>query len=229
MSKYDSLFGKDTLIDVMNKNTREFNDVPNSTQFGIHLGISSSNFFGTDAHKIDSISQIQGYKLGNRFGLLFGGSLNYVIHKNLHIAIDMDYTMKGKKIYAKTDDIIETQILRINYLEMPILLKINFPTPSHFKPCVFFGPSISWLTSAESYYRLSKNGDVFDTSASIINAIKDKEYGIMFGFGGYEYVNDILSTFDVRFSIGLTTIDNSPSNQGIIKNWQFALIAGFYI
>jgi hypothetical protein len=228
MTHFDSLFEQDTTIDKLDQNTNLSNINKQKNKFGILFGICGSNFYGSGADKMNSDILSHNLNPGNRYGILIGASVNYAFNDIFNIGIDCYYDMKGKKATGSFDEVYYTQIYKFDYIEIPLLFRLNIPTSSVFKPNISFGPLISFLASAKSYYKLEYNGKVHDTSIAIDGSIKSSEYGIVLGIGGYENTDVGIVSLDARLSLGLSTIDNSSSN-AIIKNWQIALILGFYV
>lgn len=230
MKLYDSLFQQDTSTIADNpqikKNTLYKHDI-SPVHLGIIIGLGWSDFYGKDAAQMDCDARSNGLNPGSRFGMLIGGSYSYDINKLLTVGIDADYAMKGKKITGSTAyGLQQTQILKFNYLELPVILKVNIPTDAAFKPNVYFGPLVSLLLSAENYLKLEYNGSSRDTSVFLTD-VNSTEYGVVFGIGGYETTAEGDISLEGRCSLGLSTTDNSKPVSAIIKNWQIAIILGF--
>jgi hypothetical protein len=230
MKQYDSLFQQSTSAIVgntLNKKGTLYKHDSSSTHIGIKIGLGWSNFYGKDAEQMDQEARSIGVNPGSRFGVLFGGSFSYDISRFFTFGIDADYAMKGKKLTSTVFNVKQTQIFKFNYLELPVMFKVNIPNDGAFKPNLFFGPSVSLLVSAEDYFRLEYNGSSRDTSVSLTGVVNSTEYGVVFGIGGYEITDEGNISLEARCSLGLSSTDNSKPVSAIIKNWQIAIILGF--
>jgi hypothetical protein len=232
MKQYDSLFQQstsavsDTTVTMSDKKESPNKHDSTPVHLGIKIGLGWSNFYGSGADQMDRDARTAGFDPGSRFGMLFGGSYSHDMNTFFTFEIDADYAMKGKKITGSSNGVQETQIIKLNYLELPVMLKVNIPTRAPFKPDIFFGLSISTLLSAENYYKLEYEGNSRDTSISIEN-VNSPEFGLIFGIGGMETTAEGDISLEARYSLGLTTIDYSEPVSGVIKNWQIAIILGF--
>lgn len=152
----------------------------NLTGMGLKAGVNFGSFIGSDAGSPNT-----------RTGFTGGGFLTYTIVQQLSIQPELYYTMKGGKRFPNT---IDQENWDLNYLEIPLLLKFNFPTEGMVKPNIFAGPQLGFPLSA-SY----NDQDVMDY-------VKGTEFSLAFG-AGIEYKLRMVSlTFDARYVLGLTNI-----------------------
>ena len=188
---------------------------------GIKLGLNLANFGGSDADFMD------GKKM--RMGLAFGGFITYSFSDMWAFQPELLYTMKGAK-YESSGTIAgiawsDKSTIKVDYLEIPVLLKLMIPSQSAFKPSIFAGPALGIKMSAKIHDVLTVGGDETKTDEDITDA-KSTDFGLVFGAGfGYEVGKGAI-TFDARYDLGLSTIDNS-SSAGDIKNNVISFFVGY--
>jgi hypothetical protein len=117
------------------------------------------------------------------------------------------YTMKGS-----TREIDNVQLtFSVDYIEVPVLLKLIIPLKgSNIRPSVFAGPSVSFNTTAKTKIEVDGESEEED-----IDDVKSTEYGLVFGGGlGFMIGKNELG-FDIRYILGLSTLDDSDFNGDI--------------
>jgi hypothetical protein len=168
-------------------------------RFGLKSGLNISSFYGDDAGDLDS-----------KLGFVGGFFISYQ-SKNLFILQpEVSYTMKGATAKIESANFS----LSYDYIEIPILFKFEFPLTDNpnIKPAVFAGPFVAFKTKAK--VTLSVNGETEDAD---IKYVAPRDYGFQIGgalgvnLGKYEL------GFDVRYILGLTSVDTSV-NSFDIKN-----------
>ncbi|MBN1212906.1 MAG: PorT family protein [candidate division Zixibacteria bacterium] len=101
--------------------------------------------------------------------------------------------------------------LKMKYIEVPFLFKYNFQPEGKIQPALFLGPYAALknkarlLVDSASYAYLLDEDVKGDYEVDIKN-IKRMDFGFIFG-AGFDYVRDIgVFSFDIRYSLGLTSI-----------------------
>ena len=186
------------------------------TGMGLKAGVNFGSFVGSDAGSPNT-----------RVGFSGGGFLTYTVAREFSIQPELYFTMKGGKRLPNT---IDQENWDLNYLEIPLLFKFNFPTESMVSPSVFAGPQLGFPLSA-SY----NDQDVMDY-------VKGTEFSLAFGAGLEYKLRKVSLTFDARYVLGLTKIISatdfntfyglSPTDQGYlaadpkIRNSNIIVMAG---
>jgi len=184
---------------------------------GLKAGLNIANLRGDDMEDWDS-----------KMGFSAGGFITYSINDMFAIQPEVLFTMKG----AKYEEEILGETLKattsLNYLEIPVLAKLSMPTQGSVKPNLFVGPSLAILLSAKGkveYAGESEEVDIKDDTKSI-------DLGLVFG-GGVDFdlgPDKGKLTADVRYTLGLTSIDESPEEVGgpyDVKNGVISLMVGY--
>jgi hypothetical protein len=182
-------------------------------QAGLKAGLNIANLSGDDAGSPDS-----------KTGFAFGGFFMYQFSPMFAIQPEAYYTMKGATekmdFQGTTVDLTYT----LDYIEIPVLFKFLIPVQgSGVRPAIFAGPFLGINTTAKVKAEVddqSQEEDIEDT--------KSTEFGLQFGGGlGFPVGNGELGV-DIRYILGLSTIDDSAENfdvkNGVIN---FNLYYGF--
>ena len=172
-------------------------------QAGLKAGVNISNLSGDDAGSPDS-----------KTGFAFGGFFMYQFSPMFAIQPEAYYTMKGATekmdFQGTTVDLTYT----LDYIEIPVLFKFLIPIQgSGVKPAIFAGPFLGINTTAKvkaEFDGQSQEEDLTDT--------KSTEFGLQFGGGiGFPVGKGELGV-DIRYILGLSTIDDSAEEADVKNN-----------
>jgi hypothetical protein len=175
---------------------------------GFHVGAKA----GANMTKIDGQSFQNGYELGYQLG----GFVEIDFSKNIGIQPELLFSQTNTKVASEFNDIYENigkavtgDNVKLNYLSIPVLLRINAGKLLTFH----VGPQFSILMNADE--NLLENGE---------NAFKKGDFAAVLG----AQVNlGSLRVFG-RYNIGLSDI-NDIDNKDNWKNQQIQLGVGFKI
>jgi hypothetical protein len=157
--------------------------------FGIKGGLNLANTNGED--------------VDYRAGLSVGAFVSIPAGPMLALQPEALFSQKGEKIGGEKST--------INYLEVPVLLKLSPSLPGDMvRPIFFAGPSLGLLLSA-------KSGDV-----DFKNVMKSSDFGLIFG-GGVEFGK---LSLDARYNLGLSAI-NKEALANDIKNRAITVMVGY--
>ena len=182
-------------------------------QLGVKAGLNLANLSGDDISDTDA-----------RTG--FAGGLFFMYQFNDMFAIQPEayYTMKGATDKGTIEGFTYEAEMKLDYIEIPLLLKFLIPIKdSGVRPSIFAGPSIGFNMSAKS--KIEAGGQTFEED---IEDVASTDFGLVFGGGiGFPVGNGELG-LDIRYILGLSTIDDS-AEKADIKNSviNFNLYYGF--
>jgi len=166
------------------------------TAKGLKVGLNIANFGGSDAENNSSV-----------MGFTVGGFVVWSLSDNLGIRPEILYSKKGSEL--EVDD--ETSLFpfkaafNLSYLEIPILFQYTIPTKGSFKPNIFIGPSLNIVLDSKIDLDVLGIGVEMD-----YDDIKTTDFGLVFGVGAVW--NDKF-TIDARYSLGLTSIDDTAKDE----------------
>lgn len=129
------------------------------------------------------------------------------------------YTVKGFK--AGDDPVTWTQ--KLQYLEVPILVKYSLPTFGIVKPNVFVGPSFALRLGAKQ----TLSDSVSSASVDNKSEFSDKDVAVVFGAGATISTGPIDVVFDIRYSLGIWKLDR-PEKMAVY-NRGICLMAGIVL
>ncbi len=178
--------------------------------FGAKVGVNFANLNGSDAGSTSS-----------RTGLVIGAYANIGVADIISIQPEVLYSMKGASQSLSVGGSTYTATVKLNYLDIPVLLKVNVPLSggSSIRPSLFAGPSLGILLSSKTKVEGGGVSQESDTKSDT----KSTDFGIVvgaglgFGFAGHE------AGIDARYQQGLTSLDKSTSSKADVKNTLFGI------
>lgn len=181
------------------------------TEKGLGIGLNLSGLHGT------TVSQEASRKLG----FTIGGFITYSLSNSFAIQPEIYYAMRGAKMkehyYGATSI---SYSVNLSYLEIPILARLRFSTQGKIIPQVFGGPFFSITLSGK------EKGDGWENN---IQDLRGYDYGLVFGGGIIFPLGQRNLRVDIRYNVGLATIDanENPKFRESIKNNSFSILFGY--
>jgi len=182
--------------------------VPQASAQGIKLGVKGGvNFADVGG---DDVSNTK-----NKTGFIAGGFAEFMIGSMFAVQPEVLYSQKGFKI----DDPDVDGKLKLDYIEVPVLLKINVPIEgSKVHPSFYAGPAVSFKSSCKLQGEESGVSFDIDCDSPLIFdligeelPIKSTDFGVVFGGGISFDVGGAEVGVDVRYNLGLTKfVDTDP-------------------
>jgi opacity protein-like surface antigen len=169
-------------------------------------------------------------------GFTGGVGLNYSLSGDNFLSVQPEllYSQKGFSAEGGIIGVNYEGDYKLNYLELPLLVKIGFGTES-IAAYVNAGPSVAYLLDGRVNGRVSAFGIGTDYEEKLeftdnpsignINEIEANriEFGLNFGGGiGFNFAENSTLFFDIRYNLGLTDYDKNQDS----KNRVIALTAG---
>lgn len=179
---------------------------------GFKAGLNIANVHGDDIPD----------ECGTIMGLCAGGFITYSINEMFAIQPELLYTMKGSKCEDELPALGNVEMtFSLNYLEIPVLAKLTIPTQGSVKPNLFVGPALGINLSAKLKVEAFGESEEED-----IEDVKSTDFGVVFG-GGVDFgLGQGKITFDARYTLGLTTTDESEE-EADMKNNVISLMVGY--
>ncbi|RJP77510.1 MAG: PorT family protein [Candidatus Zixiibacteriota bacterium] len=190
--------------------------------FGIKVGISLSDFTGDDADAIFDNDELTNLDETTVVGFIHGAYATFTVAGILDIQPEVLFVKKGSETQG---DLLNgtgttTNTVRLRYLEVPILLKLAFlDVDQPVRPFIFAGPYGAFLLDSEAEVETP-----LGTASVELEEAKDFDWGVTAGAG----INFILAGLDLslegRWTMGLTTIDDSDEELDIMNSTISALL-----
>jgi hypothetical protein len=195
--------------------------------FGAKAGFGLSNLTGTPGYW----ESYKDYKTGFNGGLV----LLYEFSDQLALQPELLYSQRGVQSNLYEGIILVDVTASFDYVELPVLVRYQFPLQGKFKPHVFAGPSISYNLNSELEFKAS----VVSVSADIGSVTQVSDFGLVAGGGfGYDTGRGVV-TLDARVYYGFTNVlltgdfeingSTHTIEEDDFKTYSFVFLLGFII
>ncbi len=153
--------------------------------YGVKGGLNFADLTGTDS---------EGFK--NKTGMIAGVYAKLSFSPRVAIQPEILYTQKGSR---GTEGGLLSMTFKMDYIEIPVLLRLTVPLEGQVEPFVYGGPSFAFITKAEIEFQAQG-------ISATLNMANEKSSDIVFLFGGGLELDagavDVF--FDLRYSLGLS-------------------------
>jgi len=176
---------------------------------GLKAGVSIANFSGSDVSATND-------KTGLSAGVFWGIDVS----NQIRIQPELLYTMRG----AKGDTAGITGQINLDYIEVPVLIKWMLPTKGTVDPSLFAGlaPALNIRAKAKGLSG-GLTGEI-----DIKDEVKDVDFSAVFG-GGFDFAaGNGNFGFDVRYAMGLSSIDDTGFDLDV-KNEAWTVMLAYTI
>jgi len=176
------------------------------TKTGLRVGGTFMTFGGEDAPS----------NLDRRTGWLVGGFVVFDVAGPLALQPELNYVQKG------AEDADGSTTTKLNYIELPILLKVQTPSAGPVSPSLMLGPTAALNIKAEQ--------ETGSSTTDISDDIRTGELGLAFGVGLDAALGVGTLLVDVRYGIGVTSLDDDDDvgeTDVSFRNQGFMVTAGY--
>lgn len=181
----------------------------------------------------------EGFKTATRTRFIAGGLLTYNFIPLLGIQFEPAYVQKGATVnFLFVENSLTAEVegsISANYLELPLLLKLNIPSVL-IKPYLIAGGSVA-LKLGDAKLKIEKatvNGQDFSSlippeEREQTLELKSNDYIVSFG-GGVEIPVGLISLLlEARYDLGLQNINNEPDDDTEYKTRGIQIKAGLLV
>lgn len=175
--------------------------------FGPEAGINIASFTGTPDPQSNS-----------RTGLIVGANMEIGFNKYFSVQPGLRFVMKGSSASVTGGTITD----KLNYLEIPALLKVNFAL-TEVNPYIMAGPVLAISLSANED-QTPTGGTT--TTTDVSNNVSGTDFCMMFGGGvGFKVTHKVDLYVQVGYSLGLSNILKNTTT-ATLKNNGIQITAG---
>lgn len=180
-------------------------------QFGVKVGANISNIIGDHNNSINTNEYPQnGLQYSTRLGYNGGVFVSIPIKGKFSLQPELIYSLQGASFKILNRDaeglVIDnsTGHLNLSYAQIPVLAKFTF----HHKFYLQTGPQIGLLVTAkQNNNNVGEGGESYYVKSSFQSV--DIDWGV-----GIGYTSPSGTGFDLRYNIGITSIDKNLSGFG---------------
>lgn len=183
-------------------------------EFGIKGGASLADLAGGQDAFGDSQSK-------TRNGFVVGAFLAFPLGDTIALQPEALFAQKGAGFdFADVDT-----TLKLDYVEVPLLLKARFGSDGALRPYLFAGPYAGFRTKAEVEVDAGDDGSSTD---SLEDETKSVDYGVVAGAGLEIPAGSGAFLLEGRYARGLTTIaSDDVESEDSVENSVWSLLIGF--
>jgi hypothetical protein len=178
---------------------------------GVRAGVDFMKIGGEDAADDNN----------RRTGFLIGG---FVLVDAGLIAVqpELMYIQKGaSQERTLPDGTTVTRTIKLDYIEVPVLVKLQVPLEEGITPSVFAGPTLGLNVTAVQEFE--PEIDRFFESGDISDGVSGTDFGLALG-GGIDIDSPVATLMgDIRYGLGLTSVDDGDAS---VQNRGFMITAG---
>lgn len=188
---------------------------------GIHFGIKGGLTLGNIKTVPDNF---MGYKWQNKRGLAGGIFMEVGLPGPFSIQPEVLYVQKGARVSFTVEGIDAEMKVNVDYIEIPLLLKVKLIPGGLLSPSVYAGPYVGFMRKAEAV--ISALG--YSETEDIKDQLKDTDYGITFGLGLSQSLGVVRVTLDARYDFGIPNIMKIITEDGpeSVKTRTWLFLAG---
>ncbi|MFN0157802.1 MAG: porin family protein [Bacteroidota bacterium] len=157
--------------------------------------------------------------ISGRTTILFGSAFELMFGKMFGVQLEPGYAMKGFSVdnitvQSNAGPVAANAVVKYNEIQVPILFKAKF-LDGPVKPYVLAGPNLGIVASAKATVSPAQGAQFEEQDIDIKESTSGMDFGLDFG-GGAEFrlAQGVSLTGDVRYSLGLSNLDDSTPQQG---------------
>jgi hypothetical protein len=188
------------------------------TKPGVRAGVDFMTFWGDD---------VDGDETNRRTGILVGGFLLADFAGPFAVQPELMYIQKGASQEGTLPDgTTVTETIKLDYIEVPVLVKLQVPLEEGINPSVFAGPTLGLNVTAEREIEAegeSAREDISSATEDISDDVSGTDFGLALGGGVDVELNNVTLMGDIRYGLGLTSTDDGDAS---IQNRGFMITAG---
>lgn len=202
----------------------------NRTQVGVAIGGTASQVTDINVTSGDLFNGTS--TVANRYGVQVGVYLNRQLSGSFSLQPELYYVQKGSKLeFGGTGQAPGTFTLGLDYLEVPLLLRMDLGEAGTWHPFVTAGPSLAMRIGCKTSIKsdalsLSIDCDDIDDNGVRDDPFEKFDIGASVGAGLEGILSGRSALVQLRYGRGFTTIVKDVENDQAPKHAVFSLIVG---
>lgn len=193
---------------------------------GLRLGLTQTRFGGDLAETLD---------LGGRGGFIAGAAAQFRFGPIFGFQPELLYVVKG----GGTEEVDLDIDVSVKYVALQIPLVVMIPVAGSLQPRIYAGPSVAWEQSCQLALEDPEVKLTFDCDQEldlpdfgtvvVFTETKSPDVGLVFGGGLDVRAGPGAVTFDVRYELGFTDINNLPGQSPSLFNRAIEMLVGYSV
>jgi opacity protein-like surface antigen len=169
-----------------------------------------------------------------------GSDLKYISGPNLGLAFQIGVSdmlsiqpellllQKGMRMEESFAGFSYKVLVKINYLELPVLVKLSFPVGESMSLFVNAGPSIGYALNGKTIYIEDGEKDVEDIDFDN-DGVNRTDVSMAFGGGASFNVSSVKLLLEARYLYGFSNLNNDEDENFSVLNRGIGITAGIMI
>jgi opacity protein-like surface antigen len=176
---------------------------------------------GVNFSTIKDVPLSTGEETKSRTGFVGGLGVLFGLSERVSIGTGGYYSQQGAKFTESGSPDIT---LKLDYIQVPLTLGIAFPTGGTVTPSIFAGPMIGFKASC----KFTDGTETVDCDHPDVDTfVKSTDFGLLFGGGIGIQAGTGQIILNGWYNLGLTKIDDHPTDQSDAKNSFFGFGVGY--
>ena len=171
---------------------------------------------GMNAASIKVTPEVSSETYSGRAAFALGVVVDRQLMDNLDLHMQALYLQKG----AKVGDVGFSAAFKVNYIELPVMLRYSPPLDLPLMPYAMAGPSVGLLAKAKYDYD--------DGEQNATDETRNIDFSAGFGLGVQIPEGDRMLFAEVRYLLGFVNINNQ-TDESTVKNRGFQFLVGMTI
>lgn len=188
-----------------------------SAQTPIRVGpVIGLNLADVRVSNLDEVTDID-----RRTGFLFGGFANFEVSRRFAIQPELLYSQQGAKV--PLEDV--NGVIKLDYIQVPVLAQFRFPTSGNAVPFLIAGPAIGFKASCKVKAEVGTISAEFDCDDPDEDVIPFKSTDLSGVLGVGVEVSGL--TISARYTHGFSNINDLAGDLEKVRNRVFSVAVGF--
>ena len=186
--------------------------------WGLLFGLNFGQFIGDNSDALEFYG-------GGEKKVRTGAAVGLFGHVGLGNVVALEppvlYSQKGGKYGDAFPGWDDTLVLKVDYLEVPVLLRIYILPTQTVRVNLFGGGYFGY--NIASKYKYSEIG--YEEEGDFAISPEEIDYGVVFGAGFAYPTRSVILRLDAKYSLGLAKVWDLPPDDDI-RNGVFSVLAG---
>jgi Outer membrane protein beta-barrel domain len=169
------------------------------------------------------------FKLKHVAGMNIGLACQIELSEMLSLQQELMYIQKGYSVDYSSVEPNLVQILKFNYLELPVLMKLSFPFNESLAVFANAGPSVGYALNAKSIYIYDGDKETDKIDLGDPDGLKRTDFSMAFGGGVDLKAASVRLLLEARYLYGFSNLFEKNSEGFVVYNRGVGIAAGVMV